>query len=119
MLCKSVSIVTCFSSVGVSSSDTVLVISLLGFIFSIVFSALPITVSSSFVIVLTSIVPLSDIVIGLTNSKSKLIYLDLPKDDPTKRKPVIDLAKDKLNWQPTIPLEEGLKRTIDYFKKNL
>ena len=64
ILCNSVSIVISFESVGVSSSDTVIVISLLGFIFSIVFSALPITVSSSFVIVLTSIVPLSDIVIG-------------------------------------------------------
>jgi len=58
---------------------------------------------------------LSDIVIRLTNSKSKLIYLDLPKDDPTKRKPIIDLAKKELNWEPKVNLEEGLKKTIEYF----
>ena len=62
---------------------------------------------------------LANKVIELTGSKSKIVYLPLPQDDPTQRKPVIDLAKEKLNWQPTIPLEEGLKRTIDYFKKNL
>ena len=58
-------------------------------------------------------------VIELTGSKSKIIYLPLPQDDPTQRKPVIDLAKKELDWEPTIPLEEGLRRTIDYFKKTL
>ena len=58
-------------------------------------------------------------VIELTGSKSKIIYLPLPQDDPTQRKPVIDLAKKELDWEPTIPLEEGLKRTIAYFKKQL
>ena len=58
-------------------------------------------------------------VIELTGSKSKIIYLPLPQDDPTQRKPVIDLAKKELGWEPTIPLEEGLKKTIDYFKKQL
>lgn len=62
---------------------------------------------------------LANKVIELTGSKSKIVYLPLPQDDPTQRKPVIDLAKEKLNWQPTIPLEEGLKRTIDYFKSYL
>ena len=58
-------------------------------------------------------------VIELTSSESKIIYLPLPQDDPTQRKPVIELAKKELNWEPTIPLEEGLKKTIDYFKKQL
>ena len=58
-------------------------------------------------------------VIELTGSKSKIIYLPLPQDDPTQRKPIIDLAKKELGWEPTIPLEEGLKKTIDYFKKQL
>ena len=58
-------------------------------------------------------------VIELTDSKSKIIYLPLPQDDPTQRKPVIDLAKKELGWEPTIPLEEGLKKTIEYFKEQL
>jgi UDP-glucuronate decarboxylase len=58
-------------------------------------------------------------VIELTGSDSKIIYLPLPSDDPTQRKPVIDLAKKELGWEPTIPLEEGLKKTIDYFRKTL
>ena len=57
-------------------------------------------------------------VIELTGSKSKITYMPLPQDDPTQRKPVIDLAKKELDWQPTIPLEEGLKKTIEYFKNN-
>ncbi len=55
-------------------------------------------------------------VIELTDSKSKLVYRTLPSDDPMQRKPVIELAKEKLDWQPTIALEEGLKKTIEYFK---
>lgn len=55
-------------------------------------------------------------VLELTGSDSKLVYMPLPGDDPTQRKPVIDLAKEKLDWEPTIALEEGLKKTIAYFK---
>ena len=55
-------------------------------------------------------------VLELTRSDSKLVYMPLPGDDPTQRKPVIDLAKEKLDWEPTIALEEGLKKTIAYFK---
>ena len=58
-------------------------------------------------------------VIGLTESKSKIIYTDLPKDDPRKRRPDISLAKEKLDWEPTIKLEEGLIGTIEYFKNTL
>ena len=55
-------------------------------------------------------------VIELTGSKSQLVYRPLPSDDPLQRKPVIELAKEKLDWEPTIMLEEGLKKTIEYFK---
>lgn len=61
---------------------------------------------------------LAELVLKLTGSKSKIIYQPLPQDDPTQRCPVIDLAKEKLNWQPTIKLEDGLKLTIKYFKEN-
>ena len=56
-------------------------------------------------------------VLAMTDSKSKIVYKPLPSDDPTQRRPVIDLAKEKLGWQPSILLDEGLARTIDYFKK--
>ena len=62
---------------------------------------------------------LANKVIELTGSKSKITYLPLPQDDPTQRKPVIELAKKELDWQPTIPLEEGLKKTIEYFKETM
>ena len=52
----------------------------------------------------------------LTGAGSKLTFLPLPKDDPLQRKPNIDLAKEKLGWEPKVALEEGLQRTIDYFK---
>ena len=60
---------------------------------------------------------LANKVIGLTNSKSKIVYRPLPQDDPLQRKPVIELAKRELDWEPHIPLEEGLKKTIAYFEK--
>ena len=60
---------------------------------------------------------LAETIIKLTHSKSKLIFLDLPKDDPKQRQPDINLAKDRLSgWSPNIELEEGLKKTIKYFK---
>jgi len=62
---------------------------------------------------------LAEMVIELTGSKSKLVFMPLPSDDPTQRKPVIKLAKEKLDWQPTIPLNEGLIRTIEYFKTKI
>ena len=49
------------------------------------------------------------------DSKSKIVYVELPKDDPCKRKPDISLAKKTLDWEPKIQLRDGLKRTIDYF----
>ena len=62
---------------------------------------------------------LAEKIIDLTNSKSKLVFMPLPKDDPKQRKPDITLAKEKLDWEPKIKLEEGLKRTIQYFEKIL
>ena len=58
---------------------------------------------------------LADKIIDLTNSKSKIIYKNLPSDDPIQRRPDISLATDKLGWSPIIQLEEGLNKTIPYF----
>lgn len=59
---------------------------------------------------------LAERVIALTGAKVPIVHKASPPDDPMQRKPVIDLAKQKLGWQPTIALDEGLRRTIDYFK---
>ncbi len=58
-------------------------------------------------------------VIELTGSGSGIVYKPLPSDDPAQRKPVIDLAREELGWEPHIMLEEGLKRTIGYFERVL
>ncbi|EGQ7372654.1 SDR family oxidoreductase [Campylobacter jejuni] len=58
-------------------------------------------------------------VIEKTGSKSKIIYKDLPLDDPTQRRPDISLAKAKFNWEPKINLDEGLEKTIKYFKEKI
>jgi UDP-glucuronate decarboxylase len=67
----------------------------------------------------TTIIELAEKIIELTNSRSKLVFKPSPPDDPIRRKPDISLAKDKLNWQPHTPLEEGLKNTINYFDELL
>jgi UDP-glucuronate decarboxylase len=64
-----------------------------------------------------TILELAKKVIDMTSSKSKIIFKDLPTDDPKQRKPDISLAKEKLNWEPKIKLDEGLKKTMEYFKK--
>ena len=64
-----------------------------------------------------TIAELAEKVIELTGTKSKIIYEDLPSDDPLQRQPDITLAKKELNWKPNIQLEDGLKKTIDYFKQ--
>lgn len=63
-----------------------------------------------------TIMEFAKLIIDITASKSKIINKDLPKDDPTKRKPSIELAKEKLNWYPKTELKEGLKKTIEYFE---
>lgn len=62
-----------------------------------------------------TILELAQKVIELTNSKSQIKFIPLPADDPTQRKPNIDLAKKELNWEPKIQLNEGLVKTIEYF----
>ena len=62
-----------------------------------------------------TILQLAELVIKLTDSKSKLIRMPLPADDPKQRRPDITKAKNLLNWQPTTPLETGLQKTIEYF----
>jgi UDP-glucuronate decarboxylase len=64
-----------------------------------------------------SVGDLAEKIIKMTGSKSKIAYLPLPADDPKQRKPDIKLAKDILGWQPEIGLEEGLTKTIEYFKR--
>lgn len=64
-----------------------------------------------------TMIELAEMVLKITNSKSKLIFTPLPADDPKQRKPDISLAKERLNgWEPQIRLEEGLVETINYFK---
>ena len=59
---------------------------------------------------------LAETIIRITGSKSKIVYRPLPQDDPVRRKPDISLAKEVLGWTPTIHLEDGLRKTIDYFR---
>lgn len=66
-----------------------------------------------------TILQLAESVLRLTGSKSKIIHKALPQDDPTQRQPDITRAKSLLKWKPKVSLEEGLSRTIDYFKINL
>jgi UDP-glucuronate decarboxylase len=62
---------------------------------------------------------LAEVVLRLTGSSSKLVFRELPSDDPRQRKPDIELARTRLGWQPKVALEEGLKRTIDYFSRTI
>jgi len=66
-----------------------------------------------------TILELAEKIINLIGSKSKIIFKSLPQDDPLQRKPLIDLAKKELNWEPKIQLEDGLLKTIQYFKDKL
>ena len=59
---------------------------------------------------------IADLVLEISGSSAGIIHLELPADDPVRRKPDITLAKEKLHWAPSTPLEEGLKRTIDWFR---
>ena len=66
-----------------------------------------------------SIIQAAELIKKMTNSKSELIFVDLPKDDPKQRQPDITKAKNILNWEPTIKFEDGLKNTIEWFKLQL
>jgi UDP-glucuronate decarboxylase len=63
-----------------------------------------------------TVLELAKQVIELTGSKSKIVHLPRPADDPSQRRPDITLAKKHLNWEPRVPLKEGLTKTIEYFK---
>jgi len=66
-----------------------------------------------------SMIELAENVLRLTGSKSKLVFRPLPQDDPKQRQPDITKARAILGWEPKVPLAEGLKPTIDYFKKRI
>jgi len=66
-----------------------------------------------------TILALAKKIIAMTGSRSKIVFMPLPSDDPTQRQPDIGLAKQKLGWQPKVTLDEGFKTTIDYFRKEL
>jgi UDP-glucuronate decarboxylase len=60
---------------------------------------------------------LAELVIEMTGSRSRLVELPLPSDDPTQRRPDIRLAQSKLDWSPKVPLSEGLQHAISYFRR--
>jgi len=62
-----------------------------------------------------SILELAQMIIKMTDSKSKIVFKPLPQDDPMQRRPDISLARKHLDWEPKIKLDEGLKKTVDYF----
>ncbi len=66
-----------------------------------------------------TLLEIAEIIKHLTKSRSKIVYKKLPVDDPKVRRPDITLARKKLKWEPKVPLEEGLKRTIAYFRQVL
>jgi UDP-glucuronate decarboxylase len=66
-----------------------------------------------------SMLELAEAVIRLTGSRSEIVFRPLPQDDPLQRRPDISLAKKRLQWEPTIELDEGLEKTIEYFKEIL
>ncbi len=66
-----------------------------------------------------SVLELAETIVRLTGSKSRIVHRDLPQDDPVRRRPDIALARATLGWEPRVALEEGLERTIAYFKKVL
>jgi nucleoside-diphosphate-sugar epimerase len=61
----------------------------------------------------------AEIIKSMTKSNSKIVFMPLPKDDPTKRQPDISKAREMLNWEPKVKLKDGLEKTIDYFRKKL
>jgi UDP-glucuronate decarboxylase len=66
-----------------------------------------------------TILELAEKIISLTGSSSKIVYMPLPSDDPMQRQPDISKARTILGWEPKYPLEEGLVKTIQYFRETL
>ena len=67
----------------------------------------------------TSVLDFAKMIIKLTNSKSKIVFMPLPSDDPLQRKPDISLAKEKLDWEPVMDIQKGLLKTVEYFKTKI
>ena len=63
-------------------------------------------------------IELANLVVRLTNSKSTIVFRPLPADDPKQRRPDVTVAKQVLDWEPSVDLEQGLKATIGYFQEN-
>jgi UDP-glucuronate decarboxylase len=66
-----------------------------------------------------TILALAELVVEMTGSRSEIVFQPLPKDDPCRRKPDIALARNALGWSPSVPLREGLRETIDYFREKI
>ena len=66
-----------------------------------------------------TILELAEKLISLTGSSSRIVHEELPSDDPRQRQPEISLARDLLDWQPAVPLDDGLRKTISYFRESL
>ena len=66
-----------------------------------------------------TMVELAEKVVKMTGSSSQIVFQDLPQDDPKQRRPDISLAKERLDWEPSVALDQGLGWTVDYFKKLL
>jgi UDP-glucuronate decarboxylase len=62
---------------------------------------------------------LAEAVLRIVGGRSKLVFMPLPQDDPRQRQPDISLAREKLGWEPKVPLEDGLRETVDYFRRTL
>jgi UDP-glucuronate decarboxylase len=67
----------------------------------------------------TTVMELAEKILRLAKSSSKIDFRPLPQDDPVRRKPDITLARDNLKWKPTVPLDEGLERTVHFFRQLL
>ena len=63
-----------------------------------------------------TMIELAEMILRQTGSRSKLVFKPLPADDPRQRRPDISLAKERLEWQPSVALEDGLRETIAYFR---
>ena len=86
----------------------------------VVFMATPATITGPINLgnpVEFSILDLAEKIIRLTGTKSNIVFRPLPEDDPIQRKPDTSLAREKLGWEPIIDFDEGLYRTIEFFKK--
>ncbi len=64
-----------------------------------------------------TILELAELVIRLTGSRSKIVFRDLPEDDPSRRRPNIDYARQEIGWTPLVDIEQGIQRTIEYYRE--